>query len=683
MGIKRTIKNFFRQKRKITELENNFSSNKVITIPNKVENKTILFDRFESVKVSIIIPFYNQEDYTKNCLWHLSKHLTQKHAYEIILIDDNSSETYNFDGIENIKILKNESNLGFLKNCNKGILEAKGEYIYLLNNDTEVKKDFLDELFHVFENNEDCGAVGSMLINADGSLQEAGSVFMKDFQIHQIVRKRKPYYPDVNYVYEVDYCSGCSLLFKKYQDDKVTMNLLDEDFAPAYFEETDFCFQLRHKQNKKIYFTPFSKVLHFNGVSYNSKEEKNEESLNKKAKLFEVNKEKFWNKWNKEIKAIEATSVEDRVREIAGKKSIIFVTGEVPPHDKDSGSNRLKEIMLCFKRANYHVTLIVKNTYINQPYTEYYQRLGIQVYYHHLKYKNHSYFVRKKLNTTNLVWYYGPGSLKNELKNYKKLLPNAKHIFDMVDIHHLRYERALELEPNDKGHKKRIKKYKKIETELVKKTDYLITISDDEKQYMSPFFPEEKTKTISNIHYPKIKESEIQSFENRKDIIFIGSTHHPNVNAVYYLYEKIMPLVWKQNPEIKVHIIGNINEVVKNINDERFVFEGFVPDIVPFFQNAKIMVAPLQIGAGVKGKIGQAFEYFLPLVTTKIGAEGMFLENNKNALLAENENDFSNAIVELYNNKEIWQLLSENSEKSLYPFSREKVVKTILEEFKT
>ena len=681
MGVKRKIKDFFRQIRKVKQLEAKYLAHTVYIPKENINGNLIHFKRFDRIVVSIIIPFYNQEVFTRNCLYNLSKHLTDNYPYEIILIDDNSSENVNLDDIKNIKILKNETNLGFLRNCNLGIKEAKGEFIYFLNNDTEVQPGFLNELFAVFENNEDCGAAGSMLLNSDGSLQEAGSVFMKNFLIHQIVRKRKPYFPDVNYVYQVDYCSGCSLLFKKYKDDTKTLNLLDESFAPAYFEETDFCFELKYVQKKSIYYTPFSKVIHFNGVSYNSKENNNSESSARKSKLFEVNKNTFWNKWENQINSFKSETVEDRVIEISGNKNIIFVTGEIPPYDKDSGSNRLKEIMLCFKKANYHVTLMVNNAFIDLPYIEHYQRLGIQVFYNHLKYKNYNNFILTKLSKTNLVWYYGPNILKKLHRNYKKLLPNAKHIFDMVDIHHLRYERALELEPNNKGHKKRIKKYKKIETEFVKKTDYLITISDYEKEYMIPYFPKDKTITISNIHCPKIQQKEVQSFENRKDIIFIGSTHHPNVNAIYYLYEKIMPLVWEFNPSIKVHVIGNINEVITDIKDERFIFEGFVPDIIPFFQNAKIMVAPLQIGAGVKGKIGQAFEYYLPLVTTKIGAEGMFLENNENALLAENEIDFSNAILKLYNNKETWELLSKNSEKSLYPFSRERVIKTIRDNF--
>jgi GT2 family glycosyltransferase len=108
-----------------------------------VNRKKITFKSFEDPKVTIIIPLYNEEKYTYNCLDFLSKYLTNNISYEILLIDDNSSESNDFSNVQFINIHKNKENLGFLKNINLGINKAKGEYIYILNNNTEVQKDFL------------------------------------------------------------------------------------------------------------------------------------------------------------------------------------------------------------------------------------------------------------------------------------------------------------------------------------------------------------------------------------------------------------------------------------------------------------------------------------------------------------------------------------------------------------
>jgi GT2 family glycosyltransferase len=674
MKLKKEISLFFRRRRKVKQLEDKLKNIQPKQLVN-IDRTSIVFNSSENPKVSIIIPFYNQEIYTWNCLQYLHKNLTDNYPFEIILIDDNSSEKYDFTNVSGINLIKNETNLGFLKNINKGIKVSKGEYVYLLNNDTEVYENFLDELFYVFENHKNVGAVGSMLLNPDQTLQEAGCVFMKDFTIHQIVRNRKPFYPEVNYIRKVDYCSGCSLLFKKHKDNG-ELNLFDEQFAPAYFEETDLCFDLKYNQNKNIYYTPFSKVLHYNGITYNDKSKQNQESNNRKEILFKTNQKKFYDKWNKQINSIEAECVEDRILEINNNKSIVFFHDSVPEFDKDSGSNRLKEIMKIFVEKGFHVSFISKEVFNENQYIAFYQKLGINVFYEFLPNKDFSYFIKKFCKNSNYVWFYGPDTFNRYHKKIKTLFSNAKYIYDMVDIHHLRYQRALEFDLNNKNLRREANKYKEIEIEASNTSDFIITISDAEKDYMKSFVSEDKMITISNIHYPKISKTKIPLFEDRKDLVFIGSTHHPNIDALNMLYNEIMPLVWRIMPDIKVNVIGNISSVIA-IQDPKIVMHGYVADIEDLFLNSKLMVAPLLIGAGVKGKIGQAFEYYLPVVTTTIGAEGMFLKDNENVLIADSAKDFANSIIKLYTDESLWNKLSNNSEESLYPFSIEKVNNTI------
>lgn len=678
MRIKKHIKLFFRRLRTAKKLNNQFKEKKAIFL-DQLERSKLTFNSSESPTVSIIIPFYNQEIYTWNCLKHLHRHVSDKIAYEILLVDDNSSETYDFSLAEGIRLIKNETNLGFLKSVNKAINSSKGEYIYLLNNDTEVQENFLDELFYVFDHFENVGAVGSMLLNHDYSLQEAGCVFLKDFDIHQIVRKRKPFYPEVNYIKKVDYCSGCSLLFKKHKDNS-ELNLFDEQFAPAYFEETDLCFDLKYTQNKEIYVNPFSKVVHFNGVTYNSKQEDSLEKSQRKEALFNVNKEKFYGKWNKEINAIKATSVIERTYE-KYDKSIVFFNTSIPEFDKDSGANRLKELMLLFVKKGYHVSFICKEVFRESNYSRYYQKAGINVFYEYLKFDDYKHYVTKYCSNADYVWVYGAYTFKKYNKDIKTLLPDSKLIYDMVDIHHLRFERAMRLNPSDKKNKKEYITFKNIELQAAEQSDFVITISDFEKEFMKAFCSEDKLITISNIHYPKVNLVDMLSFEERKDIIFIGSTHTPNIDAVYYLSNEIMPIVWKKNPDIKLHVIGNIKNLIKDINHQNIVFHGFLPSVEPFFKTNKLMVAPLRYGAGVKGKIGQAFEYYLPVVSSSIGVEGMHLEDNKNALIEDDPKKFAEAILKLYGSKELWLKLQSNSEESLHPFSRQKAKEIITEHF--
>lgn len=389
-----------------------------------------------------------------------------------------------------------------------------------------------------------------------------------------------------------------------------------------------------------------------------------------------VKKIKNYFKKKKQIKVLNTQIIPNFESFNAANKTIVFISGAMPTHDKDSGSNRLLEIILAFKKLNYNCIICVENVFENDKYVQFYKQLGVIVYVESFQFDSCKSFL-KSLNSIDYIWFYGPNTLKNYFNKVSKFLPNTKTIFDMVDIHFLRYQRAIEIEPSRISLKKRYKKYFTIETKLAKKVDFVIAISDKERAFMSDYLPDNKIVTISNVHYPKVKQNEIPTFINRENLLFIGSSHTPNIDAVHYLYNEIMPLVWETLPNIKVQIIGSVNKEINSITHKNIEFLGFVENVEPYFLNSKLMIAPLRYGAGVKGKVGQAFEYYLPVVTTSIGAEGMFLENELNAMIADNAVDFANKIIEVYTQNEIWDKLSKNSELSLYPFSKEKLEKTI------
>ncbi len=668
MGLLKNLKFYIKKSKKIKKLQ----TKKVISTFNNQDSnlqRELVFNTSFTPTVSVIIPFYNKLNYIYNCLNYLHKNIGSQYKYEIILIDDNSIDNIDTSIYKGIRRIKNKEKLGFIKSINLGIQESLGEYIYILNNESEVQKGFLDELFFVFNNFTNVGAVVSKLINTNGSLQQAGTVFFDGY--NQIVTKKESFYPEVNYIRRVDGCSGFNLLFKKYQDNGI-INLFDEQFAHNHFEEIDFCFQLKYFQNKNIYYTAFSEIVHLGRVT-NSNQDYNTISPDNEN-LFNTNLHKFKRKWQTQLNAIQATSIETRIEELYDNKSIVFFVGIIPPYDKDSGSNRLKEIIQAFIELGYYVLLVKDKTYLGESdYIEFYQRLGVNVFYEHSKKVDLPKYLKQNITNKTIAWFYNPEVFFEYYAIAEKYLPQAKLIYDMVDIHHLRFKRALELEPLNKVYEREYIRLKKLESFAANKADYVLTISDFDQNYMTQFCNSSKIITLSNVHYLKTTVDKTLSFEQRNDILFIGSSHAPNIDALYFLYNKIMPLVWQKIPDLKVNIIGNVKDYIKDINDTKFVFRGFVPNIESYFISNKLMVAPLRYGAGVKGKIGQAFEYFLPVVTTSIGAEGMQLITGDNALINDDALGLANSIIELYTNKNIWLKLQGNSEKSLFPFSKEKL----------
>jgi GT2 family glycosyltransferase len=111
--------------------------------------------------------------------------------------------------------VRNEKNLGFLKNCNHAASHARGKYIHFLNNDTEVKQGWLSSLVRLMESDGSIGLSGSKLVYPNGKLQEAGGIIWNDASGWNFGNRQNPEMPEFNYVKEVDYISGASMLVRK------------------------------------------------------------------------------------------------------------------------------------------------------------------------------------------------------------------------------------------------------------------------------------------------------------------------------------------------------------------------------------------------------------------------------------------------------------------------------------
>ena len=641
MGFTRDLKNYFKRIKRIKSFEKAYFSK--LEMP--VFDSNFKFKSAENPKVSIVI-FGNGN--LENTFASLQKNLSDAISIELFVIG-NSQNTASIPFI-------NDPASSLTANFNAVIKKAKGEYVYLLPAGNMVSNGFLGELLSVFGNFENVGAVGSQSIDGKRNLLQSGGFVLENGKIQTLRENTKAFYPEVNFISKTDFCAN-DLLFKR-QSDSGELQLFDEQFSASDCWEADFCWNFKYKKGKDSYYTPFSELV------------SNENPIAK-------NPETFIQKWSAQIAQIKANSIAERIGEMHENRAVVLFCDMIPEHDKDSGSNRFKEIINAFLELKFQVVLVSKYTYIDNKYIAFYEHMGVNVFYEHKKYSGFENFLERQKTNASLAWFYGPRVFMKYYKAAKRELPNAKLVYDMVDIHHLRYERAMALEPKRISNHKRFRVYKKMEFEASKIADFVITISDFEENYMKSVCDANKIVTISNIHYPKINKNDTLSFEKRSGIVFIGSKHTPNIDALYYLYNDIMPIVWAQLPGVKVDIIGTIDKIVTDISHPDFVFHGYVPTVDELFASSRLMVAPLRYGAGVKGKIGQAFEYYLPVVTTSIGAEGMKLTNGENALIEDDTQRFAEAIIRLYNDAALWHHLQGNSEKSLEPFST-KTLKTTL-----
>jgi glycosyltransferase involved in cell wall biosynthesis len=153
-------------------------------------------------------------------------------------------------------------------------------------------------------------------------------------------------------------------------------------------------------------------------------------------------------------------------------------------------------------------------------------------------------------------------------------------------------------------------------------------------------------------------------FDQRQHFVFIGNfLHEPNWNAVQYLKETIWPLIRKQLPQVDIPIYGAYpsQKVFQLHNDkEGFLIKGRAGDAKSVISNARVLVAPLRFGAGIKGKLLEAMEYGTPSVTSSIGAESMRGALDWNGSIEDDPQQFAAAAVQLYQEEIIWKQKQQN-----------------------
>lgn len=620
--------------------------------------------------VSVIIPVYNKIDYTYRCLESLVKNIDCSTHVEIIVVNDCSSdETQSvLEEIEGLVLVNNEINSGFIRTCNAGAAASKGKYLYFLNNDTEISTGCIEELVKVLDSDEQVGAVGSKLVYPNGALQESGGIIWNDASGWNYGRMQNPFAPEYNYLRPVDYCSAASLLVRRNAFE--LLGGFSETYLPAYYEDTDLCFGIRNVLNLKVLCQPKSEVVHYEGISSGT-------STDSGVKRYQIiNSEKFKNKWTSflenHLQNLGIDNVPTAARRYLGTKTVLIINPYPPCYDKESGARRIFEIIKLLKSLKYHVIFAPHNGYKEEPYVTELQNCQVEVLYTQAGFGTDiAEQIEARLSIIDYAWICFPDMVKNYLSLIRKN-PDIKIIYDTIDLHFIRLKRAwkLENEPRDTELEKEWLEMQNMEISLANQTDMTLTVTPIEREILqSQGIP--NVKVVPNIHISY--GGEITSFNERQGLLFIGGYKHPpNIDAVLWLCNQIMPLIWEKMPDLKVTLLGsNPTDEVQELASkyEQVLVPGYVKDITSYFLESRIFVAPLQYGAGMKGKIGQSLEYGLPIISTDVGAEGMNLRPNESVLIANTVSEFSINIQNLYKDESLWNKLSKNSDSALKQFS--------------
>jgi len=358
-------------------------------------------------------------------------------------------------------------------------------------------------------------------------------------------------------------------------------------------------------------------------------------------------------------------------------KNVLIIDSIIPEYNKDSGSRRLLEIIKLLLKNKVGVFLMAdkKEYRYKKEYIKTYEDLGVIVYQPSIDSDNKlitkHIFIKTIAPNLHYAWLHRPDVFMKYHAIIKKTNKNCQLIYDMVDFHYLRLIRQWE-QHKIKKFKIDAEKHLKMEVENCRKADQIILISENDKKYLRNYYNQEsKMVVIGNVHKFLQKPKTFKTFTNRKQLLFVGGFKHlPNIDAVLFCHNEVMPLVWEQDPSIELIIVGSHpTPEILELHSGKIIIKGFVDDISKFFSDAKLFIAPLRYGAGIKGKIGQSFEHSLPVVTTEVGAEGFNFSPYSIDMIANSAEGLASNIIKLYEDEKLWNAISDHSDKIIAPFS--------------
>lgn len=609
----------------------------------EVEPESLVLATDSNPTASVVIPVYGQWGVTAQCLRSFMEHPPSV-PYEVVVVDDASRDDTRerLAEVTGVRVVALDENRGFIGATNAGIEASRGEYVVMLNNDTQITDGWLEALIAAVSA-PGVGLAGSKLVYPDGRLQEAGGIIFANAGGWNYGRFDNPALERYNVARDVDYCSGAAIILRR--DLLSDLGNLDPRFAPAYFDDVDLAFSVRERGLRVVY-EPKAMVIHHEGVSHGT-----DTSSGIKA-YQQINQGKFIDKWAHRLvdhyPQVEAL-VPEAARRLDGKGTIVVVDDHVPRPDEDAGSVRMLGLLTALRRLGWSVIFIPDNRYHGDVWGRHLLAEGIEVFCGPEPVDQFLASIRGRVKAVigsrvTVAWPY--------IGIVRRVMPGVPFLFDTVDLHHVRARREAELS-GDKTAMARALHTRSLELGFVQAADETLVVSPTEVAILAEEVPEAKVAVVPLVHERRL---EPPGPEGRRGIVFVGSfAHPPNADAVRWFITEIFPIVRAELPDERLQIVGKeVPNDVAAMACEGVDVLGWLPTLDDVYARCRVVVAPLRFGAGLKGKVAEALSHGVPVVVTEIAAEGMGIEHGESGWVADDPVDFAQGVIALVQDDDLW-----------------------------
>ena len=613
----------------------------------------------QNPQISIVIPVYGSYDLLNQTLISLHRMIAAEGiTYEVICVDDCSPDfdQSKYAAYQGLHLIQTKNNLGFSGACNEGAKAASGQTILFLNSDTIVCHAALSSVVALFTQHADVAIIGSRLLNMDFSLQEAGGIVWANGEAAKFGRGALPRLPEFEFVRNCDYVSGAALFIKKTIWEE--LHGFDDEFAPAYYEDTDLCMRANQKGYRVVY-CPQSNVIHAEGGT-------NGVNLASGVKRYQnINKKKFI-KRHKEYLLEHQPAVRDFPGHlIARRKVIIFVDHYIPKHDRDAGSKATFDFLEYLVEQDYFVIFWPDNLSPDPNYYQAISDLGVMVISGAQYIGKLTEFIKPYEHAIDRIFLSRPHIAHRIINSFNQEL-KAKTFYIGHDIHYERLRREYEQEflGNNQwliySDPELIAQHRTQEILLWKACQQALYFTQREcdivkqttgaKASLIPLYSPKRLTRLMEI-------GRAASYTQRKSILYVGGfAHSPNLDAMNWLLSGVKKgdpwlssflLIGSKIPESLMVQIENLGiQYQSNISNH---------ELEQLHYSAKLVLAPIRYGSGLKGKVIEAIASYTPVISTSIGLEGLSDDGKSPAF--DQLRNFIEAIDFYSNDPNAWEQL--------------------------